>query len=314
MTTMTKPKKSRTQRTTKPRPVAPQTVTPETPLLDQAVLSAVNNLEQTAAEIARQIDEAAFSPVQLSLTRGMAIARLRAAITPPIESLLLGLANTKHGFRTDRGPQRKDPAEQEPYPPKVVIDCAIAALLDGVSWTGNEFAILDGEHYITGEGWAAKLAKLSGFTDLVPRPGVPETIKGQLCVRYGASWRFNGVVQELRDVDGQGVPFPVEVTDECRRPAQLVGKAGAKALRMIYRMLTGSVQTSDACQCEADVAFVTDEQELLLNDAIEEAAASAVLIRRHYRVRHGERLLSRDFEECLKKIKAGEFSRAAQNS
>lgn len=66
---------------------------------------------------------------------------------------------------------------------------------------------------------------------------------------------------------------------------------------------------TDEPHATADTPYISDRDEADLADAAAEAAASEAMIARHYRVRFGARLLRRDFEDCLRRVRAGEFSR-----
>ena len=315
---------SRVQTPTQPRQQAPpptKEIDPETPLLDTMLLAAVGKLEKTSSVIGKQLEDPALSRMPHSLMKGLAIERLRRAITPEIAKILMNLMNTKHGFKTDKGPKQKKAEAMQPYQLEVVMDCAIAALLDGVLWAGNQFNIIAGECYITREGWLYKLQTLPGFSDMDVSPGVPKYDNGKCYVRFGGTYLFNGVNRELKDPAGvPGIPLPIRM-DQYSSEDQILGKAWSKGLRHIYRTLTGTTQTISVSDDPPDEIIeqiaegrITDQQEADLNELIGEHGASALLIRDAFRLTNGERLLLSDFAACVKRIKDGDFSGTSKAS
>ena len=310
-----------TQSPTQPRQQAPaKEIDPETPLLDNMLLAAIGKLEKTSSVIGKQLEDPALSRMQHSLMQGLAIERIKRAITPEIAKILMNLMNTKHGFATDKGPKQKKPENQQVYQTEIVIDCAVAALLDGVLWAGNQFNIIAGGPYITRWGWLYKLQNLPGFSDMNVAPGVPKYDNGKCFVRFGGTFVFNGVKHTLTDPAGvPGIPLPIKM-DAYSSEDQILGKAWSKGLRHIYRTLTNSTQTITGDDPPEEIieqiaeGRITDQQEADLNELIGEHGASALLIRDAFRLTNGERLLLSDFAACVKRIKDGDFSGTSKAS
>jgi len=217
---------------------------PETPLLNQAIVSTISRLEKASDSISKQLEKSAATRLLHSAMMGVAVDRLKAMITKDIADLLMKMMNTQDGFKTDRGEKQSNANNRTPYDRQTVIDCTAAALMRGVLFSGNMFNILFGECFITANGWLYKLQQIPGFSDFKVYPGTPAAANGQPAVRIGASWKMNGIKDDLRDAKGdEGIVFAVKVQSGMG-PEAVVGKAKARAYRLIYETLTNTKQTN----------------------------------------------------------------------
>lgn len=178
------------------------------------------------------------------MMRDLAIAygleAMRAAFTPEVVNVIANLGGTALGFRHDletRG---------QKYSPEIVRDCAIEALMRGVSLTGNQFNIIAARCYITREGYQSLLASYPGLTDLEIEVGLPED---------GKPWGKQEMVFVTAAARCKVAGRPVSV--ECRKSSgfdgrlavktfsgevdNAKGKAQRRLLKLLYERITGSV-------------------------------------------------------------------------
>jgi hypothetical protein len=308
---------SRTQQApTQRQPQAAPPVDPNSDLLDEIMEKTISNLDKASEKIVQQLDDPALGSLRRAAITGLGIERMRQMMDGGVMRILRSLMNTELGFLTDRDPRRKKQGESvEPYSDEVVRDCAIAAHLKGVQWVGNHFNIIAGKCYIAQQGWAYKLDQIAGL-EFRPIPDVPQSVNGGVIVRYGVKWKLNGKTDQLYDTDGKpGVRFPIK-TDTHSTVDAILGKALCKALRLTWytvRGIKGSSLDDDesdllVAAAIADAALrVSDRQHADLNAAIAEHDASADLIRVHYQLSSSQRLLAKDYADCMAGIKAGRF-------
>jgi hypothetical protein len=287
---------------------------PNAGLLDEVIAKTIDRLDLFAGKYAKELEDSNMTAFRRAAMTAIAIKRLRTLINEPVLALLRDLMNTPLGFKTDRGPHSKK--YPTPYGDDIMRDCAIEALLRGVLWTGNEFNIIAGQCYITREGYTRKLQEIPGLTNLVVSPGIPRVDKdsGRTVVRFAASWVYNGVADSLKDHEGKPRRVFAITVNEGSGPDQIVGKAHRKGFKAIFDQIHGSshrdrddTDVEELLVGTADSA-ITDAQQATLNSAIAEHDASALLIRDHYSLQSGQRLLAAEFEGCLAKIRAGDFS------
>jgi hypothetical protein len=164
---------------------------------------------------------------------GRTIVKLRDSIGE-IMPTLKALQNTSIGFLTDR---------KDGYDDDTLKTVAIESLIHGVQLTGNEFNIIRGRFYITQAGFAAKLRKTEGLSDLDVKPGTPVMKEGSASVRIAADWKYNDVRDRLTDHEGKpGRVFTVQISGPIG-PDAVIGKALRKAYKAIYEKIHGSDHT-----------------------------------------------------------------------
>jgi len=179
------------------------------------------------------------------------IVALREMITDQMmQQHIMPLMNSRLGFKTDKDPNRsvknKKTGEWEkpnPYPLNVVKECLIEALLRGAYPVNNEFNIISGQAYLTKEYFIRKVKELPGVTDVVASPGIPRQEGGRTLVRFGLSWKVNGIPDCLKDAEGKpGRVFEIKA-DDYSSTDQILGKATRKAYAAAYQQMTGSEVT-----------------------------------------------------------------------
>jgi hypothetical protein len=169
------------------------------------------------------------------------LRRLREGFSDEVIASISALSGTSLGFRHDmegRGSGN--------YPPTVIRDCAIEALVRGLSLTGNQFNIIAARCYVTREGYSALLAGYPGLTNLEVEIGLPEDGKpfGKqelVYVTAAAKCKLNGnpVSVECRktdDFDGR-----LAVKTFAGEIDNAKGKATRRVLKLLYERITGSV-------------------------------------------------------------------------
>jgi hypothetical protein len=209
-------------------------------LLDTVLEKTIGEMDRKASSYARQLDDPTVGKLRRAMMTAAAIQRLRGMMTKPVMDLLMSLVNTPVGFMTDK-------KDGQSYPPDVIRDCAIEALLRGVEFVGNQFNIISGRCYITQEGYRRKLLETPGLSDLRIAPSVPwlDKASGQTCVRFAATWKLDGFADSIRGGDGKpGRVFAVRVNSG-GGPDQTVGKAIRKGLKAVYDQIHGSAHTLD---------------------------------------------------------------------
>lgn len=174
------------------------------------------------------VETCAFGSVEgfrqmLAVSNG--IQQLRKILTPAIMSDVMSLQGSRLGFRTDKDTKGG-------YPPEVVRDCFIEALLRGAMPVGNEFNIISGQAYFTREYFERVVPSLPNLTNLKIIPGVPKGASGGAVVPMKATWEYRGVPDSLE------VEIPVRINDGMIVDA-ILGKARRKLLAQIYTHITG---------------------------------------------------------------------------
>jgi hypothetical protein len=211
---------------------------------NQQVMSVAERAAQLDA-IASQAALAFLSPTQnvaMALQLAEGIEQMRELFdTPEIKQRIVSLQDSRLGFRTDRDPKirnRKTGQPNEPYPWDVVRECALEALLRGVTLCGNQFNIIATGSYITKEGYLWKLSKVPGFADFKPMIGVPQAKAGGAIVHCEATWTLNGKAGNLAvDIAAKG--------DDYTGVDGYVGKAERKFFKRVYEIVSGRVGEPD---------------------------------------------------------------------
>ncbi|MFZ9646558.1 MAG: hypothetical protein ACO29M_07795 [Fluviibacter sp.] len=216
-----------------------------------------------------------------------AINDLRRAIDVDSLAVLRTMENTPLGFRTDR---------QDGYAEHVLRDCMIQAMLDGLSFAGNQWNIIAGNYYVTREGWTQKLMRI-GATGIAPFASLPspsDIIEGpvnekgvrQFTIKMGAyaeCWLAGEkFTSHMRAADGYDTRriFSAHGKDLASVIGQVSGKAEATALKKLYYLCRGipepaeadevvSVIESEKVITIAPVNGPTEEQQMLYDKARE---------------------------------------------
>lgn len=185
-----------------------------------------------------------------AINMGIAMNRLREALTPAVMESIMKLKGSQLGFRTDEGAgsQYKDGIS---YGVDVVRECLIVATCMGLSPVGNQWNILAGRTYVTKEGMTYLLKNLDGLTNLkmvyhpaeiresstagVSKQGKEyQRIEREGLVRVDMSWEFRGVA------DSETLEFCIRVNNGMSQDA-IIGKAERKAKAWLYAHLTDTV-------------------------------------------------------------------------
>lgn len=178
------------------------------------------------------------------MMRDLAIAygleAMRAAFSPEVVAVIANLGGTALGFRHDletRG---------QKYSPEIVRDCAIEALMRGVSLTGNQFNIIAARCYLTREGYQSLLASYPGLTDLEIEVGLPEDGKPwgkqeMVFVTAAARCKVAGRVVSVECRKSEGFDGRLAVKTFSGEVDNAKGKAQRRLLKLLYERITGSV-------------------------------------------------------------------------
>jgi hypothetical protein len=200
-------------------------------IFDEAAISKVDALIQTAETV---------HDISSEIKKCFTIAEIRKGLeqffTPKIMAdYVIPLMNTSGGFRTDRDPKqinRKTNKPNEPYSMEEARGCVIDALIDGVGITGNQFNIISSRHYITKEGFEAKLNKMKDLQYTII-PGIPKIMTGGAIVDMEITWCKAGGKEQKKTLpicaklaDGQGADVAV-------------GKAMRKSRAWLFTKVTG---------------------------------------------------------------------------
>jgi hypothetical protein len=227
--------------------------------------SSLDQIQLLAEEVQPIVSEAGDRP---TLTQAMQIAsamdRMRTLLTEPLLEATARLQNTTLGFLTDK---------PEGYATKVLRDVMIEATLRGFLPVNNEFNIIAGRFYAAKNGLRRKIVTWPGLTDLRIELGVPKVSEGgALCPVY-ASWKLNGIKDELNCLE-EGRQIPV------RRNAGmgvdgLLGKAERKAYARILNRISGSLITVEEQETETADSFPETVGELPQPDDLSSRLAAA---------------------------------------
>lgn len=185
-----------------------------------------------------------------AINMGIAMNRLRDALTPPIMESIMKLKGSQLGFRTDEcaATQYK---EGVTYGVDAVRECLIVATCMGLSPVGNQWNILAGRTYVTKEGMTYLLKNLEGLTNLkmvyypaeikesstsgISKSGKEyQKIEREGLVRVDMSWEFKGVP------DSETLEFCIRVNNGMSQDA-IIGKAERKAKAWLYSHLTDTI-------------------------------------------------------------------------
>lgn len=186
------------------------------------------------------------------------INRLRELLTDDlINQVFRPLMNTKIGFLTDHDPKRprKDrngnPMPVKEYDNAVIRDAIIEAASYGLLPTGNQFNIISERMYPTKEGYNALLSKL-GVKNFIAVGMDTGRLEGSAEIPVKVDYMYKG------DKGGFTITAIVK-KDGFSSYDQLAGKAERRALKSLYKYITGcdlgdaDEHSSDPIDAEATV-------------------------------------------------------------
>jgi hypothetical protein len=172
-----------------------------------------------------------------------AMSRLRELLTGKAIEYVCALSNSRLGFQTDNYYNRQ---RNNPYPPEIIRDCTIEAVLRGARLVGNEFNLIAGNAYFTKAFFSRKLLEYPGLTDLQIIYGIPAIQPGGAVIETKATWVLNGKAMSRTE------KFAIRV-NEGQGADAIRGKAERKTKAQIYWQLTGT-RHADGDVSEADAA------------------------------------------------------------
>jgi hypothetical protein len=192
----------------------------------------VSNLNK---EVVKQIDEKVVTILGSHTMRAFekaylisdAIEHLKEVLTDEYMRPIMSLQGSRLGFKTDKD-------DRGGYDINTVRVCLIDAVLSGVQPTGNQFNILEGNMYITKEGFKFLLDGIEGLkreiTFEMPRM---DSAKGSGAVVANIRWTINGQ-ENIQKID-----IPVKVKPNTGVDG-IIGKATRKASAWLYNTINGT--------------------------------------------------------------------------
>jgi len=242
----------------------------------EAFSNALSVGNKYAAELAES--EEFFKPIVMA----MAIQDIRGALTPEAMAAVQALEGSALGFKTDLIDRK--------YPPEVIRDCVIEAMLRGVSVAGNQFNIIKGNFYIAKNGWEARLRK-AGCTEIVPTPGRPEDVqlgtpneKGnrQISAVFGAQAtcmkdgkRYTVTAAKTQEVDGR-IDVAAFGKDLSAVIDGMKGKVTARILQKLFCLACDASEEdgdeSNVIVIEQPAVAVTDDSQKTVDESPEDDA------------------------------------------
>lgn len=186
-----------------------------------------------------QAAQAAGDTVLRDLTIAYGLKAMREAMTPEAVGVIAGLGGTSLGWRHDLE------SKGGSYPPDVIRDCAIEALLRGLSLTGNNWNIIAARCYVTREGYSALLANYPGLMDLeieigLPEDGRPWGKQEMVFVTAAARCKVQGKPVSVECRKSEGFDGRLAVKTFSGEIDNAKGKAQRRLLKLLYERITGS--------------------------------------------------------------------------
>jgi len=217
-----------------------------TELIRAEDVSALTTMDRVVSESRRAIAEAtaAGNEMTIAFCQAQGIAQLKQAMTPEFMSVIMPLQGTALGFLTDRD-------SGGGYPPEVVRDCMISALMNGVGISQNQFNIIAGKCYITLRGVERIVYGWPGIVFKEDPPGVPrveEAGSGAL-VEMSATWTLHGKHDEMGCVKGSNGDVDTRICVRVNKGMgadAILGKARRKFLARVWTRLLGTGGNSAA--------------------------------------------------------------------
>lgn len=225
--------------------------------MDKKILPVQQSLALTnqVNTIAKQLNDQVLSVVGQEAITGFekafliatAVGFLREKLTDEYMQPIMNLQGNKLGFRTDKD-------REGGYGIKVVRECVIEAVLNGLQPYGNQFNIIGGNCYYTKEGLGCMLKNLStkfGLRyDIVPE--LPRIKDQSGAVVMNLSWSIGGGELQTKKID-----FPIRVNSGMGTDA-VIGKATRKARAWLYAHITGNeISEGDVTDLDARPARTT---------------------------------------------------------
>lgn len=186
------------------------------------------NLDVTVLAV---MGENALTGFQRAYMIASATEQLREMLTPEYMNPIMKLQGSRLGFLTDKD-KNADGTKGGGYPMEIVRECLIAAVLQGLQPSGNQFNIIAGNMYITKEGYHYLLSKIEGLKYSIPFE-LPRIKEGSAAVVALIKWSFNGGVENTEKMD-----LPIKVNKFMGADA-VIGKATRKARHWLYSTITG---------------------------------------------------------------------------
>lgn len=241
-------------------------------LLNEVLERTATKLDAVASRYAAAIEDETIGRLKRSIITAQGVEALKKILTGEIMDLFMPLMNTEIGFDTDRNPakpSKKNPDQKPvPYPVTSVRDCLIVAFLRKVYPFNNEFNIIAGKVYVTKSGYQRKVKELPGLTDLKYAIQPPQVHAGMTCCRATATWKYNGVADELPAMaDRPGMLFPINTSEGLGNDA-ILGKATRHVLKAVFEQITGSEISADETGLQSEAAPVKGPRDDSLADRL----------------------------------------------
>lgn len=249
------------------------------------------NLDETLRSCQREIAIARQEGNKLveAFATAAAMQQLRTCMSDKLLQSLMPLMNSPLGFITDRDGKTVNRKTGQPLPrytAEQLRDPLIEGMLKGFRPVGKEIGIIGGNFYALLDGMERVVREFPGLTDLKLRPGVPNTQQGGALVPYYASWKLNGVADELvcaaATATTHDTRIVVRVNDGMGSDA-ILGKAKRKMLARIYEQISGAaiklaeIDNSDTIDGEVvGASEVVDEPVATATDAQDDAPEMTV--------------------------------------
>ena len=211
----------------------------------------IARFENTATEIEQAVEQFGLAQVvqkpavQQAFALAKGIGTLRELLSAQqVEFLFAPLMGTSLGFLSDKD-----------YPPNVVRDVVIEALLRGFKPVGNEFNIIGGKFYAAKAGLERLVREFPGVTALEHTPGKAEKAGGIEKVDWTSTWLFHGepMVLDCRKTSTGDNRIQVRANAGMGIDA-ILGKAERKALHRILKRLHGADVAGPDGEIDVDVS------------------------------------------------------------
>ncbi len=222
--------------------------------------SEIEALDAMAVECAA-LATTKLSPFRRTFLMAAGMRQLQDLITPDMMHDIMELQGSPLGFETDKDSGDKN--GQVGYPEETVKTSLIEATLRGLRPVGGEWFILSGKCYARKPGLKRLVLEWPGLTDLQVQLHVPRKAEGFTVVPAKATWKLNGVKQELDCTGERSIPVRV---NEGQIVDAIHGKAYRKIYARIYDILTGCEQglvepEGDTIEVQPTVTTTYDDRE-----------------------------------------------------
>lgn len=189
--------------------------------------------EEAVAALEKVYQE--FGPAALAslttMARSVRLAegiRQTRALVNTIVGAVMHLQGSALGFLTDKD-------KEGGYKPEQLVEPLTEAVLQGLSWTGNEMNVISGRCYVTKNGYYRLVRETVGVEDYFVLPGVPTMQQAGAIVPMVATFKYRGEQQEIkRDI-------PVKLNSGMGVDGA-IGKATRKMHATVFAFITGSTR------------------------------------------------------------------------